>query len=319
MELNNKDKKILYELDINSRQSNKKIAKSVKLSKSAVNYRIKKLIENKIIAGFSADLDLAKFGYTIYKIYLQFQNMTKEIEENVYRYLVNHPAGIWVASCDGRYDAIFTFEAKNLVEFEEIKNEVLSKFSKYILNKQIIVNIRYYLYSRKWLVNDFKTISRKPFGGLPSEINLDKTDLQILNKLADNGRASILEIAKSARTSCPQIIHRIKKLIEKEVLISFTTKLDLKRLGYQYCKALVYSQNISPDRKKEFVEHCANHRNIIAVVEIIGPWDIELEFEVQNFEEYSAIMSSLRKRFPDIVRNYESIIITRETGRLYKV
>jgi len=42
-ELDLKDKKILYELDINSRQPNSEIAKKVGLSKQIVGLRIKKL------------------------------------------------------------------------------------------------------------------------------------------------------------------------------------------------------------------------------------------------------------------------------------
>ena len=40
-----KDRKILYQLDLNARQSNAEIAKKTRLSKDAVGYRIKKLEE----------------------------------------------------------------------------------------------------------------------------------------------------------------------------------------------------------------------------------------------------------------------------------
>ena len=43
-ELDLKDRKILYELDINSRQSNSEIAKKTGLSKQVIGLRIKKLV-----------------------------------------------------------------------------------------------------------------------------------------------------------------------------------------------------------------------------------------------------------------------------------
>ena len=43
--LDAKDRKILYELDINSRHSNSEIAKKVGLSKQVVGFRIKRLIQ----------------------------------------------------------------------------------------------------------------------------------------------------------------------------------------------------------------------------------------------------------------------------------
>ena len=52
MKLDLKDKKILYELDRNSRQSNKQIAKKVGLSEQVVGNRIRRLQEWGIIEYF---------------------------------------------------------------------------------------------------------------------------------------------------------------------------------------------------------------------------------------------------------------------------
>ena len=49
MKLDVKDKKILYYLVHNSRQSFTQIAKKALLSKESVQYRYKKLMENKIL------------------------------------------------------------------------------------------------------------------------------------------------------------------------------------------------------------------------------------------------------------------------------
>ena len=319
MELDNKDREILYQLDCNARQSNKKIAKSMKGSKSSVGYRINNLIDKKIITGFSADLDLAKFGYTLYKIYLQFQNINECTEKKIYDYLLKKTSGVWIVKCNGKYDAIFAFQAKDIIEFENTKNEIINKFSKYILNKQIVVNLRYYLYNRKWLIEDYKQTRIKVYGGLADKENFDGIDLIIMREITLNSRITILELAKKANISAPQVIYRIKKLIEKEVLVRFTTNIDLKKLGYEYCKALVYFQSYLPERKKEFIDYCSKHPNIIAIVDVIGPWDIELEFEVKNFEEYMGIMAEMRKQFPNIIRNFESVVITKESGRMYKI
>ena len=50
IKLDLKDRKILYELDMNSRKSNTEIAKKVGLSKQVVGFRIKKLIDEKIVS-----------------------------------------------------------------------------------------------------------------------------------------------------------------------------------------------------------------------------------------------------------------------------
>jgi DNA-binding Lrp family transcriptional regulator len=50
--MNKKTTQILRELDLNSRQSNSKIAKKVGIRKETVNYIIKKLERDQIIKGY---------------------------------------------------------------------------------------------------------------------------------------------------------------------------------------------------------------------------------------------------------------------------
>ena len=71
VKLDLKDKKILWELDKDSRQPLSKIAKNVRLSKEAVYYRIKNLEKRKIIAEeWSMDVARPK---TIHLEYLELE------------------------------------------------------------------------------------------------------------------------------------------------------------------------------------------------------------------------------------------------------
>ena len=58
MKLDLKDRKILYELDSNARQSNSEIAKKVGLNKNTVNYKINRMTEEGIIAGYYTVIDV---------------------------------------------------------------------------------------------------------------------------------------------------------------------------------------------------------------------------------------------------------------------
>ena len=83
IKLDLKDKKILEQLDLNSRQSNSQIAKKVGLSKDAIGYRIKNLEKNQIILGHYSLLNIARLGYITYKLMFTFQNTTSEIEKEI--------------------------------------------------------------------------------------------------------------------------------------------------------------------------------------------------------------------------------------------
>ena len=68
-----KDRKILYQLDMNARQSFSQIGKKVGLPKTVVSYRVKKMQKNGIINNFYTVIDTFKLGYSSYRIYLGFQ------------------------------------------------------------------------------------------------------------------------------------------------------------------------------------------------------------------------------------------------------
>ena len=102
-----KDKKILSELDIDSRQSFTKIANKVGLSKEVVNYRIKRLINEGTIKGFYPIIDVSRFGYSSYRIFLRFQNLTTEKEKKIINYLQNQNSVGWIVFIRGNWDINF--------------------------------------------------------------------------------------------------------------------------------------------------------------------------------------------------------------------
>jgi len=72
--LDTKDRKILYELDLNSRQSFSRLAKKVGLSKDAVRYRITSLEEQGVIQRFHTVINVSKLGFISFRIYMKFYN-----------------------------------------------------------------------------------------------------------------------------------------------------------------------------------------------------------------------------------------------------
>ena len=90
-----KDKKILYELDVDCRTSASQIAKKLNISKETVNYRINKMVDNGTIKGFITEVNMAKLGLTTYKVYYQFQYLDGAVEKKLVHYLTSHPNGIF--------------------------------------------------------------------------------------------------------------------------------------------------------------------------------------------------------------------------------
>ena len=67
-----KDRKILHQLDMDSRQSFRSIGRKVGLSKDVVASRVKKLQELGIIDRFYTEIDLFKLGYIMCDVFFKY-------------------------------------------------------------------------------------------------------------------------------------------------------------------------------------------------------------------------------------------------------
>ena len=84
-----KDRKILYELDDNSRRSATKIGRKIGLHKNVANYRIKRLEELGIIKGYYTVINSYKIGYDMFRFYIVYRQVTPDIRYEIINHFIN--------------------------------------------------------------------------------------------------------------------------------------------------------------------------------------------------------------------------------------
>ncbi len=310
------DRKILYQLDRNARVPLSTLSKKAGISKESAHYRIKRLLENGRISKFYTIINTAKFGYYFFKIYIQLQNTTPKLEKEIIEYLYAQPRYGWLCFCSGRWDMVVGAWAEDPVDLDDsFLMDFMGKFSDYILSKEVSTTKHNMLQNRRW----FYPVDEKPVsvdvGGRAEKTELDDTDKEILRIIANNARLPTTRIAKLAKTTPAVVRHRMKAMEKQGVILSYRIGLDLNRYGYEFCKSFIYLRNINRKRLDAFMAYVRQHRNILNMVTAYGSWDVELELEVPNFEYFHSEMKKLREHFGDIIRSYDSILISRE----YKV
>ena len=137
IKLDAKDKQLLTILDKNSRLSNTQIAKKIKLSKPAVEYRLKRFEKNNVVFTYQTVVDFTRLGYSQYKIYFKFQNTNLEDEKNIIDHWKKDKSTVWVGQIRGKWDLAISTISRNNFEFGKTLSEFLNKFSKFILSPGI--------------------------------------------------------------------------------------------------------------------------------------------------------------------------------------
>ena len=310
-----KDRKILYELDLNARQSDSEIAKKVGLTRDSVRYRINKLVENGYINYFMTLLNSMKLGYDWYRTFFKFQNLTIEKEKEIIDYLKERAS--WISKVEGIWDLNTGIFVKNVYEYRDLINEFLLKYSSFIERYDVSIVTREWSYHRDYLLNKKQKTSKPILMGFDPQKQyrieiIDETDYKILKTILKNARMKTIDIARDIKTTEMVVRYRLKNLIKNGIIIGFKPFLNVHKLGYTYFKLHLTLQNLTPEKKKSIVNYIHQHPNTVHMTELVGGADLEAEFQVKTNEEFYAHVQELRLKFGDIIRDYEFMQYTQE-------
>jgi DNA-binding Lrp family transcriptional regulator len=68
-------------------------------------------------------------------------------------------------------------------------------------------------------------------GDAPAALELDDLDRRLVQELANDGRMSMLELAKRAHISRTHVYSRIERLEQRGIIEGFTTRINLEKAG----------------------------------------------------------------------------------------
>jgi|TARA_B100002003_G_C14067983_1_gene513840 DNA-binding Lrp family transcriptional regulator len=129
IKVDNKDKLILEQLQLNARLTIAEIAKITKLPRDVVMYRIKKMETSKVIRGHHTMINPGKIGHPLYSyVFFSTYNLKVETENAFIKYLTSQKHIVYVAKNSGQYDFTIGICAKDYREFDEIIRSIRQKF-----------------------------------------------------------------------------------------------------------------------------------------------------------------------------------------------
>ena len=303
-----KDKKILTLLDENARLSNSQIAKKVKLSKPTIEYRLKRLEKNKVIFSYYTIIDITKMGLSQYKVYFKFQNVTLEDEKKLVRYWVKNKNSVWVGQIRGRWDLSVSLFARSNFEFGKILNDFMNLYSRFILEKDVLLTEYSPIYAREYLVETKE--SQFIYGSPKRFYKLDREEVKILRVLAKNSRISIVQLVKESGLTRDTINYRLKKLVRDGIIVQYRCYLNLNKIGINLYKVILGTKNFDEQSEKLVKDYVGRNKKATQFLKLIGSWDLEIEFETENEDELYGMLTEVRKRFSGIIRDFDIMRIT---------
>ena len=311
-----KDRKILYQLDLDCRQSNTQIGKKVGLKKDVVGYRIKKLQEECVIRNYYAEIDTFRLGYNVFRVYINFQYVSSNVKEDIIQYFVNYQNSWVVGTAKSEVDLGVVIWVKDIFEFYQFWEKTLDLYEDYFSKYAISIYTQAIVYKKSYLLPDEQDIiDREMFkiscGGKPVEI--DETDHKLINELAVNARAALLDLAEKLGCSSQNVSYRVKNLIKSGVIKAFRVNLDISKLDLHRFKVDIYLKNHK--LKKPVFDNLKDKPYLEFMNFTIGWADLEPEFVLKNVDELIKILEEIDTKFSGAIKKH-SFIITEKIHKL---
>lgn len=294
IKLDLKDRKLLYELDKNCRQSNSEIGKKIRLNKNTVNYNIKRLEQGEAILGYYTVIDNSKLGYFSFRIYANFFNTKPEQENEMINWLINDNRIGVVARIESIYDFVVMIWVKDVYEFDKFWLEFKKKFRAYFWNERVDVFPSVYHFKRKYLLED-ERFEGYEFVGENKKIEHDETDLKILRLLSKNARMPLIEISSKLKIPERTVAFRIKKMEKNKIIQGYRVNINLEKIGYEYYKINMILNNF--ENYDKLLEFSNSNPNIIYLDRTVTDLDFEIDVEVKNRQELLKLLEEIKANF----------------------
>jgi Lrp/AsnC family leucine-responsive transcriptional regulator len=296
MRLLAKDIALLHELYINGRSPFSELGKNIGVAKENVAYRLSTLKQNKVIIRIIPLLDYSRMGYRTFRILMKGSYTPEGFKK-----LVDLTALHWFANLSGgSWNITATFLVKDEIDFYDQLPQIFECFDdvqKYSIAEIIAIEH----FSPGFLTTKEKV---HHITGRQEPLVVDQTEEKILSLLFQDGRMSVLDIAKKMNMSATAITYHIKKLVTEKVIISYVPVISPKEIGYDHFKIMF--KITKPFLRSMLYELLKEHPNVIYITHSLGSYDLECEVLFEHISDVTKFCDDINKKVP--LLSYEFII-----------
>ncbi|MBN1280025.1 MAG: Lrp/AsnC family transcriptional regulator [Candidatus Thermoplasmatota archaeon] len=299
-----KDKKILFYLLQNSRQSLQSLGKNVGMSKELVSYRIRRLCEKHIITNFSIIINFLSLGYCVISSYYKYINIDPAMKEAICEFFLKSKHTFSVSLIDGRYDLQVDSFCGDLHEYQFYLDDIRLQYHPHLTLEHSMIPIKSELLHYAFLVNEhINNMKPLQWPMICQPVEIDTIDFHILATLSQDARTPTKTIADALHITPSTVRQRIRRLVQQKVILRYTINVDWLTLGYRWYHLLLHLNEYR--KKHQIIRHMRTHPHLIRIYDLLIPdVDIHLALLLRDMRELRGIIEELTTQFPHVINDY---------------
>jgi len=306
VKLTAEDRAILNQLFKNGRASINDIARNARISKETCRYRLKRLHEEGVLVSVTPILNYNAFHKSVYRIQIRLYNTAPLHEKKILEKCKELPNIAWIVDLSGSWDIALLFLCTDTYEFEKSIQSTYALFGDIIekVSTSIITQIEYLAPN---LFTDVESTS-VIVGYASKKYDLHTNELKIVEQLIDDGRKSVLDIAKDTGMSATNATHHLKQLQHKKIIVGYRPILDYSKLGLDHFKVMLSLRN--PSDKGACLELLKKSLDVLYITSSIADYDIEFEALASSMRSLLLEIENLKTTIP--IKSFEVILTISE-------
>lgn len=290
------DKKIIENLDKNSRLPLTKICKEIRLSKQSIARRINDLCSSKKLFSYFLVVDYFKLGLTNAVFFLSLNKTDKAtLHEKIIK-IEKIGSIAWVADFFGDYDLGVSIFYQSQNELNKVINKIQETFHDIIKETKIINMVQHNIFSF-----EFDKKNRVDFNISHSDNSrltiISQLQKRILGELSKNLRNSSTEIAKRLSTSPTVVRYNIKQLEKNKTILGYKLLINFGKFGFQWGLTF-FSCNHSPELNKLIAELKNDNRVILISRSVTN--DLLVDILYHDIAELKEFVEEYKLKFSNI-------------------
>ena len=143
-----------------------------------------------------------------------------------------------------------------------------------------------------------------------AETNLDEIDLQILDRLQNEGRITNVELAQSVGLTAPPCLRRMRALEDEGVITAYHAAIDPAKMGFTITVfAMVSLKSQAEDDLQRFEDHVQKLPEVRECYMLNGEIDFMLKVVAKDLQTFQKFLTSQLTAAPNVASVKTSLTI----------
>lgn len=254
-------------------------------------------------------------GYDEYVAWISLHAADRSQRRALCEALCKSSRTTYVTDVQGQYQIFAMFLARSTEDVETFFDTLSEAAPRTLFSKTIAQVRQVTLFTPKRFLKQSSDASSLSYSRTREMHSLDEVDRKLLTAFASAKNSSSTELARSIGLPVSTVNYRIKTLMAKGIILAVGYTSARFDDGVIPFGLLIQTTSSSPQKRKDLWRFCKDHPKASAILDVVGPWEHQVEVELLDGREIAEIVQEFHDAFPTYIRN----IVTISVGTPHKL